>query len=934
MIVDEGGSDTSENIPVEGGGLDDDGEMETGGGDDDPTLLPGDYSDNDGEGVSDEGEGEDLEENMDADYVAIPGLDTYDPTLMDKREYGPTDVKDRMAAEEELEDRDARERDRKGALEGLLDEYGEEDEADRRARRARFGIREDGKGMGGDEESDGRVREGGDHRPDEDTDNGGDDDEINLEEFNVPLQEWLGQEHTRKEVRRRFRLFLQTFPEGSEQPIHVSLIRAMCSANLASLEVSYTHLSSEMPLLAIWLAEDPRDMLDLMDEVATRLVARYFPEYHHIQDEIHVRITDLPVTDRIRDLREVHLRGLVRVAGVVIRRTGVFPQLSLVKYTCQACGMILGPYTANTGGNGGGGESRPLSCPYCPSNGPFPLNQEETVYRNFQKVTLQESPGSVPPGRVPRYKDVILLSDLIDIAKPGEEIEVTGIYSNSVETFTLAKRGGFPIFSTQIEANHVLKQESRMSAHALTDADKVELQNMARDPRIAKRIIASIAPSIYGHKHIKQCVAMALFGGCAKDVNGKHRIRGDINVLMLGDPGTAKSQVLKYCEQTAPRAVYTTGKGASAVGLTAAVHRDPLTKEWTLEGGALVLADKGVCLIDEFDKMTEQDRTSIHEAMEQQSISVSKAGIVTSLQARCSVIAAANPIGGRYDATLTLAENVELTDPILQRFDCLCVVQDMVDPVADEQLAQFVVGSHIRSHPSYVDGDENIPPDDQGNGQGGVRGSVKSTNGFKSIERTDDGVEIIPQPLLRKYIMYARTHIRPQLRDIDQDKVSRLYADLRRESMSCGGIPVAVRHIESIMRMAEAHARMHLRDHVRDGDVDAGIAVLLQSFIQAQKFSVRRALEKGFRKYLRTGGDFNDLLMRELHRLVRQAQTFQQLKRRVHVDKITVDLEDLETKAREFNIYDLTPFFEGANFRRLGFSVDQAQGVIIKSFDD
>ncbi len=930
MIVDEGESDTSENIPVEGGGLYD-GEMETGRGDGDTMLLPGDHSDDDGEGVSDEGEGEDLEENVEADYVAIPGLDTYDPSLMDKREYETMGVKDRLAAEEELADRDASERDRKGALEGLLDEYGEEDEADRRARRARFGIREDRKGAGVDEEGDAHERDG-DDRPDEDTDDGGDGDEINLEEFNVPLQEWLGQEHTRKEVRRRFRRFLQTFPEGSGQPIHVLLIRAMCTANLASLEVSYTHLSSEMPLLAIWLAEDPRDMLDLMDEVATRLVVRHFPEYHHIQDEIHVRITDLPVTDRIRDLREVHLRGLVRVAGVVIRRTGVFPQLRLVKYTCQACGMILGPYTANTGGGGGGGEARPLSCPYCPSNGPFPLNQEETVYRNFQKITLQESPGSVPPGRVPRYKDVILLSDLIDVAKPGEEVEITGIYSHSIETFSLAKRGGFPIFSTQIEANHVLKQESRMSAHALTDADKAELQSMARDPRIDKRIIASIAPSIYGHKHIKQCIAMALFGGCAKDVNGKHRIRGDINVLLLGDPGTAKSQVLKYCEQTAPRAVYTTGKGASAVGLTAAVHRDPLTKEWTLEGGALVLADKGVCLIDEFDKMTDQDRTSIHEAMEQQSISVSKAGIVTSLQARCSVIAAANPIGGRYDATLTLAENVELTDPILQRFDCLCVVQDMVDPVADEQLAQFVVGSHICSHPSYVDGDENIPPDDQEK-KGREEVGVARSNGFKSAQHTDDGVEIIPQPLLRKYIMYARNHVRPQLRDIDQDKVSRLYADLRRESMSCGGIPVAVRHIESIMRMAEAHARMHLREQVRDDDVDAGIAVLLQSFIQAQKFSVRRALEKGFRKYLHTGRDFNDLLMRELQRLVRQAQTFQQLKRRAHVDKITMDLEDLEAKGREFNIYDLTPFFESANFKRLGFSVDQAQGVIIKSFN-
>jgi DNA replication licensing factor MCM2 len=198
-----------------------------------------------------------------------------------------------------------------------------------------------------------------------------------------------------------------------------------------------------------------------------------------------------------------------------------------------------------------------------------------------------------------------------------------------------------------------------------------------------------------------------MFGGVFKNPQGKHRLRGDINILMLGDPGTAKSQFLKYVEKTSHRAVYTTGQGASAVGLTASVHKDPITREWTLEGGALVMADKGVCLIDEFDKMSDQDRTSIHEAMEQQSISISKAGIVTTLQARCAVIAAANPLFGKYNPQVPFAQNVELTEPILSRFDVLCVVQDLADPVVDEQLARFVVGSHMKSHPSYVN-KENV----------------------------------------------------------------------------------------------------------------------------------------------------------------------------------------------------------------------------------
>jgi DNA replication licensing factor MCM2 len=250
--------------------------------------------------------------------------------------------------------------------------------------------------------------------------------------------------------------------------------------------------------------------------------------------------------------------------------------------------------------------------------------------------------------------------------------------------------------------------------------------------------------------------------------------------------------------------VFTAGKGASAVGLTAGVHKDPITKEWTLEGGALVLADQGVCLIDEFDKMNEQDRTSIHEAMEQQTISVSKAGIVTSLQARCAVIAAANPIGGRYDPSYSFAENVELTDPILQRFDVLCVLQDTVDPVIDEQLATFVVNSHHRSHPDHAryeaqlqeqrlgndghDGTNNNDTDDSRRRQSSNEqqrldeddrmdvGNNTDKSPFDDLgQMVDDGPEPLSQDLLKKYIMYARAYVKPILHDIDTEKVTDIY---------------------------------------------------------------------------------------------------------------------------------------------------------------
>lgn len=321
--------------------------------------------------------------------------------------------------------------------------------------------------------------------------------------------------------------------------------------------------------------------------------------------------------------------------------------------------------------------------------------------------------------------------------------------------------------------------------------------------------------------------------------------------MLLGDPGTAKSQILKYVEKTAHRAVFATGQGASAVGLTASVRKDPITREWTLEGGALVLADKGVCLIDEFDKMNDQDRTSIHEAMEQQNISISKAGIVTSLQARCSIIAAANPNGGRYNSALPLAQNVDLTEPILSRFDILCVVRDLVDEVKDERLARFVVDSHLRSHPLHDrldDGDDDDGDNDAMNEDANEPLSARQRRQQKDREREEE-ISPIPQETLMKYIQYARTRVFPKLHQMDMDKVSRVYADLRRESITTGSFPITVRHLESILRISESFAKMRLSEFVSSWDLDRAIKVTVDSFVGAQKISVRRQLQRSFAIY-------------------------------------------------------------------------------------
>ncbi|MCJ1243345.1 MCM DNA helicase complex subunit [Trapelia coarctata] len=649
------------------------------------------------------------------------------------------------------------------------------------------------------------------------------------------LTDWVAQPAVYRTIFREFKSFLTEYTDEHGTSVYGTRVRTLGEVNAESLEVSYDHLSASKAILAYFLANAPAEVLDIFDKVAMDVTLLHYPDYARIHSEIHVRISDLPVHYTLRQLRQTHLNCLVRVSGVVTRRTGVFPQLKHVRFDCTKCGVTLGPFPQESNV-----EVRISYCSNCQSRGPFTLNSEKTVYRNYQKLTLQESPGTVPAGRLPRHREVILLWDLIDKAKPGEEIEVTGIYRNNYDA-QLNNRNGFPVFATILEANHVVKSHDQLAGFRLTEEDEREIRTLSKDPQIVDKIIASIAPSIYGHTDVKTAIALSLFGGVSKEAQGMHKIRGDINILLLGDPGTAKSQVLKYVEKTAHRAVFATGQGASAVGLTASVRRDPITSEWTLEGGALVLADRGTCLIDEFDKMNDQDRTSIHEAMEQQTISISKAGIVTTLQARCAIVAAANPIGGRYNSTIPFSQNVELTEPILSRFDILCVIRDTVDPSEDERLAKFVVNSHGRAHPSANSTDAN-------------QNAMEVEHNEEIRDQQINGGEPkqegeIPQELLRKYILYAREKCVPKLYQIDQDKVARLFADMRRESLATGAYPITVRHLEAIMRISESFCKMRLSEYCTSQDIDRAIAVTVDSFVGSQKVSCKKALARAFAKY-------------------------------------------------------------------------------------
>ena len=808
-----------------------------------------------------EPEGEDLLDNQSRDYQAIPQLDTYEAEGIDNEEYGHMSATDRLNAELEI-----RRRNRSNTAPNAFD-WDDDDAMQFVSRRIQS-----------------RRTQENEIDPLKELFQTDTDNPIVLQDLQGSPSEFVGRPEIRREITRKFTDFLVNFKNSDGESIYLNRIKNMAAGNFSSFEVSYTDLSDSNPMLGIWLVDAPAPMLEIFDDAALTLVTApsLFPEFARISPEIHVRISHMPLVDNLRDLRQAHLNSLIRTVGVVTKMSSVFPQLRIVKWKCSRCNSSIGPFPVT--------DEKPVPpvfCPSCNAKGGFVINSADTVYRNYQRMTIQEPLSEVPPGRLPRTKEVILFGDLTDCCRPGEEVEITGIYKHSMEV----RRQGFPVFQTVIEANYVYRSSDQSSMLSITDEEKRAIIELSHDPNLDSRIFQSIAPSIFGHDDIKAGLAMALFGGRRKSVKDRHNVRGDINVLLLGDPGTAKSQFLKYAEKISPRSVFTNGKGASAVGLTAAVHRDSQTREWTLEGGALVLADGGVCLIDEFDKMSEKDRTSIHEAMEQQSISISKAGINTSLYARCSVIAACNPIHGRYESSISFSQNSGLSEPILSRFDILCVVKDEVDPIVDEQLAKYVISSHM--------GGTELPG--------------------------------IDQDLLKKYISYARSAVQPRLSDIDNKKIESLYNELRKESETSGGNKIAVRHLESIIRISEAHARMHLRSNVIESDINFAIRLVLNSFVSTQKYANKKTLEKKFSKYLVYGKDNNDLLLHVLQTIVKERTSFNRLRRsgiekENESQKIVIKKSEFEMRARESGVLDYHQFYESQKFKN---NFDQTETEII-----
>ena len=454
-------------------------------------------------------------------------------------------------------------------------------------------------------------------------------------------------------------------------------------------------------------------------------------------------------------------------------------------------------------------------------------------------------PERAPAGQLPRGVDVIMDDDLVDRVKPGDRIQLVGIYRS------LGNRNvgsGSSTFRTLILANNVILLSSKsgggIAQATITDTDIRNINKVSKKKNVFELLSQSLAPSIYGHDHIKKAILLMLLGGMEKNLDNGTHLRGDINILMVGDPSTAKSQLLRFVLNTAPLAIATTGRGSSGVGLTAAVTTDKETGERRLEAGAMVLGDRGVVCIDEFDKMSDIDRVAIHEVMEQQTVTIAKAGIHTSLNARCSVIAAANPIYGQYDTHKDPHRNIALPDSLLSRFDLLFVVTDDIDDFRDRQISEHVLRMHRYRQPGT---EEGAPVREQQSQTLGVgledeQDANKPSTVYEQFNimlhagvsvTTSRGsgrkVEVLSIPFIKKYIQYAKSRIKPVLTKGAADHIVTTYSALRNDELEGNQrktSPMTARTLETLIRLSTAHAKARLSQRVEEKDALAAEAIL------------------------------------------------------------------------------------------------------------
>ena len=534
-----------------------------------------------------------------------------------------------------------------------------------------------------------------------------------------------------------------------------------------SLTVDYNDLEMFDPDLADLLIEKPEEVI----EASKSAIKNIDPL---VKDaDINIRFENLSNIIPLKTLLSKYIGTFVAADGIVRKTDEIRPRIETGVFECRGC-MRLHEVEQRS-------DSRiiePSLCSECGGRS-FRLLQEESKYIDTQTARMQEPLENLSGGTEPKQMLMVLEDDLVDQLNPGDKVRITG----TLKTFREERSGKFKNY---IYVNHIEPLEQEFEELQLTEEDEAKIIELSKDPDIYEKIIKSTAPSIRGYRDVKEAIALQLFGGAAKELEDETRLRGDIHILIVGDPGIGKSQMLKYVSKLAPRSIYTSGKGTTGAGLTAAAVRDELGG-WSLEAGALVLGDQGNVCVDELDKMRSEDRSALHEALEQQTVSIAKAGIMATLNSRCSVLAAANPKFGRFDRFKILAEQIDLPSPILSRFDLIFVVEDKPSVKGDSELAQHILQIHQQNTVNY---------------------------------------EIEPE-LLRKYIAYARKNVNPKLTDEANMVLKEFYVSTRNSSGDEESpVPITARQLEAIIRLAEASAKIRLKDTV-DKD-DAQKAVRLQ----------------------------------------------------------------------------------------------------------
>ncbi|KAI9204271.1 DNA replication licensing factor MCM7 [Polychytrium aggregatum] len=505
---------------------------------------------------------------------------------------------------------------------------------------------------------------------------------------------------------------------------------------------------------------------------------------------VYIKPRDQTKAMAVREIKGKHVGHLVTVRGMVTRVTNVKPQAQILCYSCDRCGAEnFQPVTSRTFKMLS--ECGSEECKKNGYKGKLYLQVRASRFLKFQEVKIQEMPDQVPMGHIPRSMTVHVYEDLTRALNPGEAVLISGIFLPIPHTGFKALKAGL-ITETYLEAQHIVQLKKQYTHMTATEAIEEQIEELKQSPNLYERMASSIAPEIYGEENVKKALLLLLIGGAQKETGDGMKIRGDINVCMMGDPGVAKSQLLKYISKISPRGVYTTGRGSSGVGLTASVIRDPVTDEMILEGGALVLADNGIACIDEFDKMDENDRTAIHEVMEQQTISISKAGITTTLNARTSILAAANPQFGRYNPYKSATENINLPPALLSRFDLLFLMLDKPDLDRDLRLAQHVAYVHMHSvHPTG-----------------------------------DRQVELLSIDMMRHYIAKAKTFSPKVPRNVG-DYMVNAYAHLRSKMREMSGLQyTTARTLLSVIRLSSALARLRQSDEIAIDDVDEALRLI------------------------------------------------------------------------------------------------------------